>query len=257
MPGSLTAPMLNAKPPPRKIYRIPPGKRLYAVGDIHGRIDLLRRLLDMIGRDAATIPDKEKELVFLGDYVDRGLKSNEVLSLLHFGLPKIFNPIFLRGNHEDAMLRFIDGDLGVAANWFHFGGRETIASYGMPLPPRNPSPEQAAAIHAALLAAMPAEDLAFLRATRLYHQCGDYGFAHAGVRPGVPLQQQKAADLMFIRGEFLNSDADFGALVVHGHTIAPEPEVRHNRIGIDTGAYATGKLTCLVLEGSKRKFVQT
>jgi serine/threonine protein phosphatase 1 len=236
---------------------IPPQMRLYAVGDIHGRLDLLDRVLESIKQDAVITPQPRHELVFLGDYVDRGFHSRGVLERLRSGLPDNFYPIFLRGNHEEVMLRFYDGDMSIALDWFYFGGRETLASYGIAPPPPNVSPDKIPSIHAEFVAKIPAEDITFLRATQLHYVCGDYSFVHAGIRPGLALEQQLREDLLFIRSDFMQSDDDFGTLVVHGHTIVEAPEVRHNRISIDTGAYATGRLTCLVLEGSTHRFLQS
>lgn len=247
---------LQKKPLPERIYRAPPGQRLYVVGDIHGRVDLLRRILAQIAADAAPSVLR-KELIFLGDYVDRGFHSREVIEVLRTGLPPDCNPVFLRGNHEEVMLRFCDGDDGIARDWFYFGGRETVASYGLPPPPQNLTDAQVRRIRDDFVARVPADHLVFLRATQLHYQSGDYIFVHAGMRPGQALEQQLRDDLLFIRSEFLDSDDDFGGMVVHGHTIVSAPEIRHNRIAIDTGAYATAKLTCLVLEESGRRFLQT
>lgn len=237
--------------------RVPPQTRVYAVGDIHGRADLLDALLGKITLDAAQQPAAQQILVFLGDYVDRGFHSREVIKRLRTGLPGGFTPVFLRGNHEEAMLRFYDGDMGVAMDWLYFGGRETLASYGVPPPPPNVARERLPAIHADFVRKIPAEDVAFLKATSLHYVMGDYTFVHAGLRPGLALEQQLREDLLFIRSDFMQSDDDFGTLVVHGHTIVEAPEVRPNRISIDTGAYATGRLTCLVLEGSAHRFLQS
>jgi serine/threonine protein phosphatase 1 len=240
-------------------YWVPPHTRLYVVGDIHGRLDLLDSILEQIEEDVAAHPlaTPRYELIFLGDYVDRGFHSRQVLARLREGLPAGFVPVFLRGNHEDAMLRFYEGDLAVGLDWFHFGGRETLASYGIPLPPQNLAKDKVAAIHAEFRAAVAPADVAFLRSTQLHYVCGDYTFVHAGLRPGLPLEQQLREDLLFIRNDFMQSDDDFGTMVVHGHTIVEEPEVKANRISIDTGAYATGRLTCLILEGSGHRFLQS
>lgn len=245
------------KPAAMRENHVPPQTRVYAVGDIHGRRDLLDIILEQIVTDAAERPIPRCELVFLGDYVDRGLHSRAVLALLREGLPANFNHVFLRGNHEEVMLRFYDGDLSIAQDWFYFGGRETLASYGVPPPPPNLAPERIPDIHAAFKLAISPADIGFLRATRLHYVCGDYTFVHAGLRPGLALEQQLREDLLFIRNDFMQSDDDFGTQIVHGHTIVERPEIRHNRISIDTGAYATGRLTCLILEGSGHRFLQT
>ncbi len=243
--------------PTERDTRIAPQTRIYAVGDIHGRLDLITQLLEKITLDAAQAPLERQELVFLGDYIDRGFQSRGVLNLLRTGLPALFTPVFLRGNHEEVMLRFYDGDMSIAMDWLYFGGRETLASYGIAPPPPNLPRERLPAIHAEFVNKVPPEDITFLRATQLHYVCGDYTFVHAGLRPGLPLERQLREDLLFIRSDFMQSDDDFGTMVVHGHTIVDSPEVRSNRISIDTGAYATGRLTCLVLEGSARRFLHS
>lgn len=238
-------------------YRLPPQTRLYAVGDIHGRLDLLERMLALILADAAETPMARLELVFLGDYVDRGFQSRAVIDRLRGHQPPGFTTTFLRGNHEEVMLRFYDGDLGIAMDWLYFGGRETLASYGVTPPPANITPDKLPALQAEFTAKIPVEHVAFLRSTQLHYVCGDYTFVHAGLRPGLGLAQQLREDLLFIRSDFMQSDDDLGTRVVHGHTVVEAPEVRPNRISIDTGAYATGRLTCVVLEGSEHRFLHT
>lgn len=248
----------SRKTPSRRTFNAPPGARIYVVGDIHGRADLLRKLLTQIETDAAAAPGQDRQLIFLGDYVDRGYYSREVIEILRAGLPDGLTRFFLRGNHEEIMLRFLDGDLSIANNWFVYGGRETIASYGLPPPPQGKvTPPALQKIHEEFSSQIPENHVDFLRSTQLYHQSGDYIFVHAGLRPGLPLALQAREDLLYIRNEFLHSDEDFGGCVVHGHTVSAAPVVRHNRIGIDTGAYATAKLTCLILEGSEYRFLQT
>lgn len=250
---------LRRKPPPATspIYRLPPQTRLYVVGDIHGRLDLLEQILEKIQADAAEGSQLRREVVFLGDYVDRGFQSRGVIDCLRSALPAGFATTFLRGNHEEVMLRFYDGDLGIALDWLYFGGRETLASYGIAPPPANLAREKLPALQAELAAKLPADHVAFLRATQLHYVCGDYTFVHAGLRPGLGLAQQLREDLLFIRSDFMQSNDDLGTRVVHGHTVVEAPEVRPNRISIDTGAYATGRLTCAVLEGSDCRFLHT
>jgi serine/threonine protein phosphatase 1 len=244
------------KPAPRE-NAIPASLRLYAIGDIHGRLDLLDELLALIEDDAATQPELKKELIFLGDYIDRGQHSRQVLARLQTGPLAGFTPIFLRGNHEDVMLKFYAGDARLGMDWLYFGGRETLASYGVRPPPPTIAPDKMPDVLAEFKLAVPAADIEFLQATVLSYVVGDYSFVHAGMRPGLPLEHQLREDLLYIRNDFLQSDDDFGTVVVHGHTIVEKPEIKHNRISIDTGAYATGRLTCLVLEGSSLRFLQT
>ena len=239
--------------------RVPDRHLVYAVGDIHGRADLLERMLAQIADDAARRPDFAKYIIYLGDYVDRGPDSALVVERLLAGPPPGFGAIHLKGNHEVALLDFLN-DVRIGPTWFadNIGGGMTVASYGV-LPPADPNdPDHLAAAQAHFRAALPAAHRAFLtKDLRTHVTIGDYLFVHAGVRPGVPLAEQREEDLLWIRRDFLNSTADHGKIVVHGHTIAPEPEQRANRIGIDTGAYATGRLTCLALEGAEQRFLST
>lgn len=235
---------------------VPRGLRVYAVGDIHGRLDLLDQLLGQIIRDCDQAPDLLKYLVFLGDYVDRGPDSAGVIERLANGLPPGLGAVCLRGNHEDSMHGFLT-DLDAGPGWLSYGGDATMASYGLPSPAPDAPPEHLLEAQRLLNAALPPHHRAFLGGLRSCLTIGDYHFVHAGVRPGVPLDQQDDADRLWIRNAFLTSRADHGKTVVHGHTITPEPELRANRIGIDTGAYATNRLTALVLEDTDRRFLCT
>ncbi|KAA0586925.1 serine/threonine protein phosphatase (plasmid) [Azospirillum oryzae] len=235
---------------------VPRGMRVYAVGDIHGRLDLLDQMLGQIVRDAEQAPNLLKYLVFLGDYVDRGPDSRLVIERLACGLPPAFGAVFLRGNHEDTMLGFLS-DLRVAPGWLTYGGDTTLESYGIPAPDPDAPMEHLQQAQMMLNSLLPAHHRAFLTGLRCHLTIGDYHFVHAGVRPGVPLDRQEDQDRLWIREAFLVSRADHGKVVVHGHTIAPEPELLSNRIGIDTGAYATNRLTALVLEGTDRRFLCT
>jgi serine/threonine protein phosphatase 1 len=234
----------------------PAGTRLYAIGDIHGRLDLLRTLTALIHDDAYRRQAPRNVVVYLGDYVDRGRESRAVIDfLLNEPLPG-FERIHLRGNHEDVMLRFLT-DISAGPSWLNFGGRETLESYGIAAPQPHAEPAALERAQRALAACLPTAHLEFLRGLRLQHEEGDYFFAHAGVKPGVPLDQQREQDLLWIRGEFLSSNAEFGRIVVHGHSISPVPDVRRNRIGIDTGAFMSDRLTCLAIEGTEWSFLQT
>lgn len=230
--------------------------RVYAVGDIHGRLDLLRQLHSMIETDARAIGDRIRHIVYLGDYVDRGPDTRGVLDELTSGRPPGFGRVHLCGNHEASLLEFLN-DPRIGPSWLHYGGAATLASYDVPLPEAPHSAGQIAAAQDRFRQTLPIRHRAFLETLKPAVTIGDYHFVHAGVRPGVPLDQQDARDLMWIREEFLSSHAAFGKIVVHGHTIRPEPDVRSNRIGIDTGAFATGRLTCLVLDGTDRRFLTT
>lgn len=236
--------------------RVPEGQRVYAVGDIHGRLDLLEALHGLIAEDAAQAPDRSKTIIYLGDYIDRGLESQGVIDRL-LGAPlEDVTPVFLLGNHEDTMLNFLD-DHRVGESWFQFGGDATLYSYGVQL--AGPAGEQRTLIDAQsnLRERLPARHLEFLRGLETRFEIGDYLFVHAGVRPGVALDEQAPKDLIWIRGEFLTSKADHGRVVVHGHSISLKAENLPNRVNIDTGAYASGVLTCLVLDGAERRLLQT
>lgn len=236
---------------------LPAGTRLYAVGDIHGRDDLLAELQARIAADAEGSRARRPVLLYIGDYIDRGPDSKAVLDRLVDRPLAGFETIHLMGNHEALALEFLE-DPGVGPLWFSNGGDATLLSYGVdPLQRAGPARAPYRALRDAFAAALPERHLAFLRGLRLSHAEGDYLFVHAGIRPGVPLERQSPEDLLWIRREFLDSEADHGKVVVHGHSIARQPERRPNRIGIDTGAFATGRLTALVLEGTEAGFLQT
>lgn len=234
--------------------RVPDDTLVVAIGDIHGRIDLLTVLEDEIVRFAADRPERVRRIVCLGDYIDRGYHSKEVIDHLIAPPPDGFERICLLGNHEDYVLRFYESPLE-GTGWLANGGRETLMSYGVSLPPGRVTPDDMARARTDLLARLPESHVAFLRSLKTHHVEGDYLFVHAGMRPGVSLDGQTAEDMLWIRSPFLTSDADFGHVVVHGHTVVEEPELRANRIGIDTGAYATGRLTGLALVGDTRTFL--
>ncbi len=240
--------MIGASPHPAP--RLPDGLRLYAVGDVHGRLDLLEAMARLVEADLATLGGRRAETIFLGDYVDRGQHSAGVVDRLARGdWP---TPLLaLRGNHEDVLLRFLD-DAATLDHWRRFGGLETLHSYGAPIegPRRGVEFE---GTRAAFAAALPAAHRRFFEATALSATRGDYFLCHAGVRPGVALARQRAEDLLWIRGEFLDHAGDFGKIVVHGHTPVPAPELLANRINVDTGAYASGVLTALALQDETRR----
>jgi serine/threonine protein phosphatase 1 len=226
--------------------RVPDYVRIYAIGDIHGRADLLQSLLVEIERDMRRRPVIRPIQVFLGDYIDRGPASSTVLTLLADWQMRGHEPIFLKGNHEQFLLSFLQTGEGLEA-WECNGGLATLVSYGV-LPLRELAPTDKRAIHEALQRKMPRDHRCFLRALKTAFCCGDFFFVHAGVRPGIALEDQDEDDMLWIRDEFLTSDDDFGKMIVHGHTPVLMPKPRGNRIDIDTAAYATGKLTCLCLE---------
>ncbi|WP_084164697.1 metallophosphoesterase family protein [Skermanella stibiiresistens] len=235
---------------------VPKGIRVYAIGDIHGRADLLMRLHDMVIEDAKASPGPVNYLVYLGDYVDRGLHSRQVIDLMIGGPPPTFGSVHLRGNHEATFQEFLNNP-SVGPGWFKFGGLATLHSYGIQIPSGLTPEERVSYGQQELRRVIPPSHVSFLNHLRPSLTIGDYFFTHAGIRPGVALNRQQKDDMMWIRDDFLNSTVDHGKVVVHGHTICDLPEVRNNRIGIDTGAYASGHLTCLVLEGDRRRFLAT
>ncbi|MHA1570643.1 MAG: metallophosphoesterase, partial [Alphaproteobacteria bacterium] len=201
-------------------------------------------------------PISHNTLVYIGDYVDRGYESRAVIDhLLAPTLPG-FERVTLKGNHEEFILQFLEGG-DVADMWLVNGGRETLMSYGVMMPPGIEREEQVEAARQKFREAFPPTHKEFLESLALTHNVGGYLFVHAGIRPGVALDAQEPADLLWIREAFLNSTAAHGAVIVHGHTPVGEPEVQSNRIGIDTGAFATGHLTCVVLEGTSQSFLAT
>lgn len=234
----------------------PDGLRLYAIGDVHGRDDLLVRLMDDIEQDGRARPEARKILIFLGDYVDRGLQSKQVIDRLSGPMPEGFEAVFLKGNHELAMLQFLE-DAQFGRTWKYYGGLETLHSYGITELTLSDDPVDFEHARRKLMAVLPDSHRHFLETLSLSIEFGGYFFAHAGVRPGVSLSRQIEEDLLWIRDDFLESRASFGKMVVHGHTPKEEAVFRSNRIGIDTGAYMTGVLTCLVLEGASRRLLQT
>ena len=238
--------------------RVPAGQAAYAIGDIHGRLDLLEHLLSRISEDARRHhADQARSLVFLGDYIDRGSESRGVVErLLDDPMPG-FAKTYLMGNHEEAMLAFLEG-LSDGLDWLSFGGLETLMSYSVPLRAFPRSEDAVVALRQALAKAVPQSHLDFFRNCTLHHSIGDYLFVHAGVRPGIALERQSPTDLMWIRDDFLRSKVPLrGRIVVHGHSICDLPQNREHRINIDTGAFVSGRLTSLVLRDGERRFLST
>ena len=231
----------------RPPYRIPEGTRVYAVGDVHGRADLLETLHQRMVRDAEDARPANNVAVYLGDYVDRGLDVRDVLEILSGGPPDGFQAVYLRGNHEETLVRFLE-DPRWLEHWLPMGGASTLLNYRVNVPGNGSTAQRAPQVRDALLASLPEKHLSFLRLLRPSFALGDYFFAHAGIRPGVPLNRQSPEDLLWIRDGFLASTARHEARIVHGHSIVSRPEVLPHRIALDTGAYATGNLSCAVLE---------
>ena len=235
---------------------IPDGTLVYAVGDIHGRSDLLKRLHEMIRADIRTQNPSRAVVVYVGDYIDRGDASRDVLEILINDPLAGVETVHLLGNHEAFMLTFLE-DPGVGELWLKTGGQATVYSYGAGAPSISDREQRHRIMRDAPRAKRPDAHLDFLRSLRRYHVEGEYAFVHAGIKPGVPLADQVDDDVLWIRGEFLETRADHGKCIVHGHTITDDIEVRPNRIGIDTGAYFSGTLSCLVLDGEARAVLQT
>ena len=239
----------EASPP-----RVPEGYRAYAIGDVHGRADLLRQLLDQIEEDDRARPPCKTLIIFLGDLIDRGPDSRGVLDFLRAYNPPGTELHFLAGNHEEVLLRILAGSPGLIRNWLRFGGAECLKSYGC-----DPSRLQRASEREGMRIirkAIPESHVSFLSSFADTLRLGDYLFVHAGIRPGVDITLQTQADLRWIRSPFLDHDGEHGFVVVHGHTIAGDVDWRSNRIGIDTGAYETGVLTALGVEGEENWTVQ-
>jgi len=234
----------------------PDGYRAYAVGDVHGRIDLLEELLAKIEADIGARRKRETFVIFLGDLIDRGPDSAAVVERLRTYSPGDATVIFLCGNHEEVMLRVVAGERGgLLADWLKFGGAECLLSYG--LDPAALTIKAEGDALDAIKAAVPQAHADFLGSFADTLRFGDYLFVHAGIRPGLAVAEQSQADLRWIREPFLDDTKDHGFVVVHGHTISSKVEVRANRIGLDTGAYRTGTLTALAIEGSERWFLDT
>jgi len=243
------------------LARTPDDTVIYAIGDIHGRCDLLEKIQRSISGHIRLYPAGRKVIVYLGDYLDRGINSRRVVDMVREWRPvdcSAAEIVTLKGNHEDLALRYLDGEIDAGRHWFDFDGLDGLDHYGVDSNDRSARDDETMKImRNRFAAALPDEHLKFLLGLKTSHREGDYLFVHAGIRPGVALDEQSDSDMMWIRDLFLESDNNHGVTVVHGHTIANKPQIRHNRIGIDTGAYASGILTCLMLEGTERTFLHT
>jgi serine/threonine protein phosphatase 1 len=235
--------------------RVPEGTRVYAIGDIHGQLDQLRALEAKIAADAVAAEAQRRVIVYLGDYVDRGQDSAGTVAHLLEGPPEGFEAVHLIGNHEAMMLEFLE-DPESGGTWLRNGGDSTLASYGVDLAETPDAGSRLRHLGRRFAEAVPTAHRRFLEGLARRHEEGGYLFVHAGVRPGVALDAQDPDDLIWIRYPFLQSKADFGKVVVHGHTPEPEPVERDNRFGIDTGAVYGGHLTALVLDGAEHRYLQ-
>ena len=225
---------------------LPDGLRIYAISDIHGCAELLQQMFTVIDNDMARLGSVRSLHVFLGDYIDRGPASRETIDLL-IDRERKYESVFLKGNHEMFMSEVLK-DHTRLADWKQYGGLQTLASYGL-RPTLSPDQAEQAELIAELAHRIPPDHRRFFNSLRPRFVCGDFFFVHAGVKPGVPLEQQKEEDLLWIRDEFLQSKENFGKYIVHGHTPVLTPDIQPNRINIDTGAYATGNLAVLTIQG--------
>ena len=247
--------MFRQRSSPTAQPRTPSGYRAYAVGDIHGRLDLLDQILVIIERDAERSPAPKSLLIFLGDLIDRGPDSRGVVERLRTYRHGRLQPYFLAGNHEEVLLRLLAGERGLLEGWLKFGGAECLRSYGTdPSSLAEMNEREALSL---VREAIPEEHRQFIASFVDTLRLGDYLFVHAGIRPGLDLSLQSQFDLRWIRAPFLDSEDDHGMIVVHGHTISDRVDERPNRIGIDTGAYRTGILTALAIEAERRWVLDT
>jgi serine/threonine protein phosphatase 1 len=230
---------------------VPAGQRVYAVGDVHGRLDLFEALIAAIEADDAAAAPAQTTVILLGDLVDRGPDSAGVVARARQWQQQRSVRI-LAGNHEEMFLESFDS-VDTLRHFLRFGGKETVLSYGLDRDAYNAA--EVDQVQLMMQAAVPPEDRAFIASFEDMIAIGDYLFVHAGIKPDVPFAEQRRKDLRWIREPFLSHDEPHAAVVVHGHTISDEPVERDNRIGIDTGAYGSGRLTALVLEGSGRRYI--
>ena len=232
---------------------VPKGIRIYVVGDIHGEIDLLQQMHEKMLTDAIEAPAEQILQIFLGDYIDRGPDSKAVVDWLLSSPPAGWQRICLKGNHETMVHDFLE-DSETLKRWQQLGASQTLRSYGVRLSdPKNKV--SADALQADFSRKLSGKHRQFYDGLPLFFEVGSYFFVHAGIRPDRPFEEQEEIDLLWIRDEFLLSKLDFGKIIVHGHTPIDKPKVFHNRINIDTGAYMSGKLACLVLENDEQRFL--
>lgn len=247
--------MFEKRRPPTEFPRGPRGYRAYAVGDIHGRLDLLDQLLATIEQDVELRPARKSLLVFLGDLIDRGPDSMGVVERLRTYRHPGLQLHCLTGNHEEVLLRLLAGERGILDSWLKYGGSECLRSYGAN--PNSLAGLSEATALGMIKDAIPDSHARFIGGFADTLRFGDYLFVHAGIRPGVDLSLQTQTDLRWIRSQFLDCQDDHGLVVVHGHTISDGVDERANRIGIDTGAYRSGILTALAVEGDRRWILDT
>lgn len=246
--------LFKSKPQPVTPY-FPEDTRVYCIGDIHGCLDLLKKLHKKITNHSKDYKGTKK-LIYLGDYVDRGPDSKGVIDHLLSEPLAGFDITYLRGNHEQSILEFLAEPVKTRA-WLNYGGLETLLSYGVRLEKLPSNDNDLFYLRNQLEGRFPKSHHEFISNTKFFHDEGSYYFCHAGIKPGTPLENQQPSDLMWIRDKFISSTQHHEKIIVHGHTISDEVDTQPNRTGIDTGAYASGKLTCLVLEGNRQRTLQT
>lgn len=245
--------MFRGRPAAQPRHSVPEGSRYYVIGDVHGRLDLFEALIEAVEADDRASPPARTTVVLLGDLVDRGPDSAGVVErALRWQAER--RVVLLAGNHEEMFLDSFE-DTGVLRHFLRHGGRQTVLSYGIPREDYDSATYEE--LQRGMREAVPAAHIAFLASARDHLEAGDYLFVHAGIAPEVPLAEQERHHLRWIREPFLDHAAPHSHLVVHGHTITDGIDARSNRIGIDTGAYRSGKLTALVLEGTTRRLMQT
>jgi serine/threonine protein phosphatase 1 len=235
--------------------KLAPGRRVYAIGDVHGRYDLVIELLSRISAEQSSLKPARTTVLFIGDLIDRGPQSAQVLKLIGRSMATGSKVIALKGNHEETLVEAWRGDRDALAGWLAHGGIETLESFGVDR--TDVDPDRLHEAEALIRRVIPVETIDWLDALPLSWTCGDYLFVHAGIRPGIPLDRQEASDLLWIRDEFLDFEAAHDKIVVHGHTVTQGVEFRPNRIGIDTGAYHTNRLSALCLWGAERRVIAT
>ncbi len=243
--------LFKSEPKQVREFSLDAGVRIYAVGDVHGRAGLLRKMLRAIAQDARNHPNHKIIEVFLGDYIDRGLESREVINLLLSPPPQGHQRICLLGNHEETLLRFLDNP-NILRDWRNYGGFATLDSYGVGIP-ASMSPEKLNILRDAFQRNLPAAHLAFIKSLPLTYVNGDYLFVHAGVPPHLPLHEQKPEHLLWIRDKFLYHSDFFDHYVVHGHSPMKAPDIQHNRANIDISVAEKNSLCCMVITGSERR----
>lgn len=234
---------------------LPANTRVYCIGDIHGRLDLLTELIERIQTDAQHFSGKIV-IVYLGDYIDRGNQSKEVIDFILGNEQAHIQYIYLRGNHEQTLLDFLQ-DEAVARSWLSYGGQTTLASYGVAVTKIPTKQIELFELQTQLRTKLPDSHYHFLAKTQSFYSLGSYFFVHAGVNPNYSLANQRPEDMLWIRDEFIEAKKTFEKIIVHGHTVIEVAELLPNRIGIDTGAYASGILTCLVLQADQQQLIQT